>query len=312
MNIMNYEYILSLAKCGNMTQAAKELYISQSNLSQFLSHEEKVLGKKLFQRIGGKYVPTPAGEIYIAYAEKMVSLNRQFREDLARLSKPNVLRIGTTSMTAVHMLENVLPKFRKTHSEINTSIVDCSNLENAIYALENDNVDAAFVTAYSETLFPGNAEVMAREEIVLGVPSALPFCKRYSTEAFSTVTMQEVINHLSRVPFIIQYKGTCIRHLLDDLFRNYQFKPGMAFDAGDADSIVNMIDSGLGLGFVPINRTKFTPKINYFSLDPKMFRLHMVYFQNRSIDVSVIRDLINLAVHYYQAQHAPDSALPQP
>ena len=95
-------------------------------------------------------------------------------------------------MTAVHMLENVLPKFRKTHSEINTSIVDCSNLENAIYALENDNVDAAFVTAYSETLFPGNAEVMAREEIVLGVPSALPFCKRYSTEAFSTVTMEGI------------------------------------------------------------------------------------------------------------------------
>lgn len=60
MNLRYLEYFIVLAETGNMTRAAQKLYISQSNLSQYLSHEEKRIGKKLFQRVNGRYVPTPA------------------------------------------------------------------------------------------------------------------------------------------------------------------------------------------------------------------------------------------------------------
>ena len=53
MNSKSLEYMIALSKTGSMTHAAKELYVSQSNLSQFLKNEEAELGTKLFTREQG-------------------------------------------------------------------------------------------------------------------------------------------------------------------------------------------------------------------------------------------------------------------
>ena len=39
------EYILALAETGNMTKAARKLYVSQPTLSQFLSKQESEIGR---------------------------------------------------------------------------------------------------------------------------------------------------------------------------------------------------------------------------------------------------------------------------
>ena len=79
MNSKSLEYMIALYKTGSMTRAAKELYVSQSNLSQFLKNEEAELGTKLFTREHGKYVPTEAGKIYIEYATQVQEMTTTFR-----------------------------------------------------------------------------------------------------------------------------------------------------------------------------------------------------------------------------------------
>ena len=44
MDIKYMEYVLALAKAGNITQAAKDLYISQPTLSQFIRNYQNTLG----------------------------------------------------------------------------------------------------------------------------------------------------------------------------------------------------------------------------------------------------------------------------
>ena len=44
MDIRYMEYILTLAKTGNITQAAKDLYISQPTLSQFIRNYQTTTG----------------------------------------------------------------------------------------------------------------------------------------------------------------------------------------------------------------------------------------------------------------------------
>ena len=50
MDFKQLSYIVKVAECQNITKAAKELFISQPSLSQFLSKTEEELGVKLFDR----------------------------------------------------------------------------------------------------------------------------------------------------------------------------------------------------------------------------------------------------------------------
>ena len=61
----NVEYILEVARCGGITRAAENLFITPSALSKYVIALEDQLQVKLFHRIGKSFVPTKAGEYYI-------------------------------------------------------------------------------------------------------------------------------------------------------------------------------------------------------------------------------------------------------
>ena len=58
----NVQYILEVAKCGGITKAANNLYITPSALSKFVQAREEELNVQLFHRIGKRFVLTAAGE----------------------------------------------------------------------------------------------------------------------------------------------------------------------------------------------------------------------------------------------------------
>ena len=61
----NVQYILEVAKCGGITKAANNLYITPSALSKFVQAREEELNVQLFHRIGKRFVLTAAGELRI-------------------------------------------------------------------------------------------------------------------------------------------------------------------------------------------------------------------------------------------------------
>ena len=77
MDVKYLNYILAIAKHKNMTIAAEELFVSQSSLSQYLSRLEQELGTPLFYRTKTELVPTPAGELYIDSAKKVVAIQKE-------------------------------------------------------------------------------------------------------------------------------------------------------------------------------------------------------------------------------------------
>lgn len=77
MNLKEQTYVCVLAECGNITKAADRLYISQPALSIYINNLEKSLGTKLFERAGKRFVLTPAGELYVEKARKMLELKKE-------------------------------------------------------------------------------------------------------------------------------------------------------------------------------------------------------------------------------------------
>ncbi len=85
MNLKEQTYVCVLAECGNITKAADRLYISQPALSIYINNLEKSLGTKLFERAGKRFVLTPAGELYVEKARKMLELKKEFDEAMAEI-----------------------------------------------------------------------------------------------------------------------------------------------------------------------------------------------------------------------------------
>lgn len=78
MNLKEQLYVCTLAKCGTISKAAEELYISPPALSVYLSNLEKYLGVRLFERTGKSLVPTSMGREYVERAEKMLQMKKDF------------------------------------------------------------------------------------------------------------------------------------------------------------------------------------------------------------------------------------------
>ncbi|HEV7267094.1 MAG TPA: LysR substrate-binding domain-containing protein [Falsiroseomonas sp.] len=59
MNLRHIEVFHALMRSSSMTEAARRLHVSQPAVSTVLKHAEQRLGLKLFERTGGRLVPTP-------------------------------------------------------------------------------------------------------------------------------------------------------------------------------------------------------------------------------------------------------------
>lgn len=64
---------ITLASEKSFTKAAAQLGVSQPAVSQHVSELEKQLNVKLFERLRGETVLTPAGRVFLSYAGRILS-----------------------------------------------------------------------------------------------------------------------------------------------------------------------------------------------------------------------------------------------
>ena len=62
MDFRDLQYVMAVADCGSITEAAKKLYISQPSLSYIISKIEQDIGVQLFYRKNYPLTLTYAGE----------------------------------------------------------------------------------------------------------------------------------------------------------------------------------------------------------------------------------------------------------
>ena len=111
MNLKEQLYVCTLAETGNITQAAKLLFISQPALSLYIGNLENILGIRLFERIGKSFVLTQAGELYVEKARQMLSLKESFDYGLSEIvnGQNERLRVGIQDIRSHFLTPVVLP-----------------------------------------------------------------------------------------------------------------------------------------------------------------------------------------------------------
>lgn len=291
------EYILVLAETGNMTRAAKKLYISQPTLSQFLSKQEAEIGAPLFQRSEGIYTLTPVGEFYAEYARKVLALTSALERDIKRISTTIRINIGNSASRSLEMLTAILTDYRKCYPKVELTMSD-SNFHSMSHAIARDEVDIAFVTAPSLNQYKGKYMELKKEEVLFAASSLHPYCKNLDQSHPHTLTSAELLEHFGTGPFILQPQGSCIRTLINSFFESQNFDPVVAFSTTYAQSIFDMVIGKMGSGFIPCGYAAASPLITYFSLEPRIYRIHYILYREDPGLEAPCSYLIKLAQEY--------------
>ena len=115
MDFRELQYVVTVADCRNITQASKELFISQPSLSHALAQIEKEVGAKLFDRSHQPLTLTDAGRIYVKTARLILREKTDMKNriaDLKRGSSGDII-VGIPSGRAGYMFRPVLGRLRE-------------------------------------------------------------------------------------------------------------------------------------------------------------------------------------------------------
>ncbi len=139
--------LIAVAQAGSFGEAAAELGVSQSSLSEAVGRLEAMTGRPLLRRTPGGTVATAAGERVLAHARAAVQAAGDVllaAQDSGELS--GILRVAAYRSVATHLLPPALATFRRAHPGVRTVLLDGDTEEtDAELALRTGRADAAVV-----------------------------------------------------------------------------------------------------------------------------------------------------------------------
>lgn len=147
----NVQYILEVARCGGITKAANNLYITPSALSKFVQAREDELNVQLFHRIGKRFVLTAAGEYYVRKCEEIEMIQKEMAIQMECFSSLShgVIRIGVQPSFSDIVLRDILPQFQAKFPSVKIILQEHSNGE-LMELLRKQQVDVVLATVTQE------------------------------------------------------------------------------------------------------------------------------------------------------------------
>lgn len=147
-NFNLYHIFYTVAKCRNISGAARELYISQPAISKAISKLEQSLGTTLFYRSSRGVSLTEPGEILFVQVENAFQAITQGEEQLQRFQKLGMghLSIGVSATLCKYVMLPILQPFIRQNPHIQLSIACQSSLE-TMQALEQGTLDIGLIGA---------------------------------------------------------------------------------------------------------------------------------------------------------------------
>lgn len=144
-DLNNLRLVAEIAQSGTLAGAARRLGINHATAFRRLEKLERGLGVRLFERSGGRYVATEAGEVI---ARTGAVIEHEASEALRRVAgrdlRPSgLVRFTTTEGLAEHFAWPIACACRRRHPEIELQVITAG----AIHNLSKRDADIALRTA---------------------------------------------------------------------------------------------------------------------------------------------------------------------
>ena len=245
MELMQLRYFATVARLGNISRAAQELYVTQPNLSKSIARLEEELGVPLFDHRKGKITLNDYGRCFLASVNLSLGELENGIRGIQRMydSSQNILTLGCS---IDDLLPDVLRDFTPRHPEIGIRQFSGSPTELAerLGLHELDLMITARPVGGNGYVF----EALGRCDFVILCGQGHWLTQR------AKVSVQE----------LAEEKIICDRSRMDvetltALCRSCGFSPNIAFEVDNSDLIFSLLSNRQGVAFMPMAQMR---KIN--------------------------------------------------
>lgn len=248
MNLKEQLYVCTLAEYGNMSKAAKKLFISQPALSLYINNLEKTMGSKLFIRKDNYYKLTYMGEKYVEKAKQMLLLECEFNDELHNFFKgvTGRLRIGVQSRRSPYIVPEIASYFRDKYPEIELVFREShtSGLEAMAANYELDIIIYSCMKRRKDL----NYDHIFNDNIFLAVNSSSPL--RRKAKWIENSNFQQIdFEDLKDETFILPQKGQSLREVCDILLEREGIVPKKIIEIRNIETIMRLVAANFGIGF---------------------------------------------------------------
>ncbi len=235
MELRQLRYFLKAAETLNFTDAAKQMYITQSTLSQQIKQLETELNVLLFDRIGKKVFLTEAGNEFLPFAKQTVGdadLAVQRIQDLQGI-RTGKLRIGITYSLSFGLAPIIL-RFMKEYPNIKLEVF-YNTAQELLQMLKNRDLD--FVLSFSMAVMDEQVE----ETDLYEVPLCAIVHIRHPLAFQKNISLKE----LKQYSLVLPSRGLSARSALNDLLQTNDLKLDPHLEMNDANILLQLVESSL-------------------------------------------------------------------
>lgn len=244
VNLELYRVFYTVAKCGSLTKAAEELYISQPAVSQSIKQLETQLGMSLFNRTHkGMELSAQGGQLIFSEVEQALSLLNTAENRIAqmRTSATGTIRIGASDTIFEYFLADKLVEFHERFPAVKIDLL-AGFSPDTIEQLKAKRCDVAFVNLPinddPELQLHGNCMRLNDVFIAGG---------KYKALAQDTLPLAA----LKEYPLLLMDPNTVARRTFDGFLSSLGVEMQPAMEIGSWDLMKRLVAKGMGIGVIP-------------------------------------------------------------
>lgn len=145
-HLSQYRIFYEVARCGNISRAAKELYISQPAISKAIGKLEESLGTRLFLRNSRGVQLTPEGNVLFQHVAAAFDSLSRVEKELKRIHDFHIgqLKIGVSNTLCKYVLLPYLKSFVEKYPHVNITI-ESQSTAHTLEMLEARKIDIGLV-----------------------------------------------------------------------------------------------------------------------------------------------------------------------
>lgn len=243
MDLRRLEVFVKVAELGSFSRAAEALFLTQPTVSEHVRGLEDDLGVQLLDRLGRGATPTPAGDLVLGYARRMLALTREARQAIERFRGRMIgeLIVGGSTIPGEYLLPALIGQFKAKYPEISISLRISSSRQVSGW-VEDGHVEIGVVGAR-----PASRALVARElmadTMVVVVPPDHPWAGR------ANVTLADVRSE----PIVLRERGSGSREAFERALAEVGLDLSalrVAGEMGSTQAVKQAVRAGIGVAVI--------------------------------------------------------------
>jgi len=251
MELRQLRYFTAVAEEGNISRAAKKIFLTQPALSRQIKALENEIGQCLLERQAHSIRLTPVGEALLREARELLRHADLVLERVRFAGRGLRLRVGYAPSLAAGILSAAVESFAQTHPNAHVELSDLSTAE-MLAGLESNKLDVVLTVGQERDTRRLKWTRLVRTPFRLAVNRNHPLARR------QRVTPAEA----AREPLLAycQRDYPEYRDMLTGWLREHRQRPRITGEYDGVDSLMAAVESGLGIAIVATRKSRLVPE----------------------------------------------------